>query len=219
MQGIMYLFIIFLFYSFSGWVIETCLGVFENRKFVNRGFLIGPYCPIYGVGCLCLTFILKKYDNDPLALFVIGTAVCSVLEYTTSCLLEKLFKARWWDYSHIPFNINGRVCLCYSVLFGFGGLFVLNFNPVLLRFLKSFPTNVFIPVSIIIMILFIIDVVMSFNIINKLKLATMECKKDNTEEITEKISNILKTKSKDFKRLLQAFPNARINLKKLKRKS
>lgn len=219
MQEIIYLFIIFIFYSFTGWLIETCLSVFENKKFINRGFLIGPYCPIYGLGAMTLLFVLEKYNNDPLALFVIGTVLCSIIEYSTSFLLEKIFKARWWDYSHIPFNINGRICLSYSVLFGFGGLFIMKFNPFLMEFLKSFPIITFNILTIILMILFIIDVIISFNIINKIKIATLEYKKDNTEEITTKISNIIREKSNQIIRLLQAFPNAKINIKKLKKKS
>lgn len=219
MQEIIYLFVIFIFYSFTGWLIETCLGVFENKKFINRGFLIGPYCPIYGLGAISLLFVLKRYNHDPLALFVIGTALCSFIEYTTSYLLEKMFKARWWDYSHIPFNINGRICLSYSVLFGFGGLFIMKFNPSLIEFLKSIPINIFNIFTIILVILFIIDFIISFKIINKIKLATLEYKKDNTEEITAKISSIIREKSNQIIRLLQAFPNAKVNIKKLKRKS
>lgn len=214
MQELIYIFTTFLFYSFIGWFIETCLSVFDNKKFVNRGFLIGPYCPIYGIGCICLAFILKRYTQDPLALFIIGTAVCSFIEYFTSYILEKLFKARWWDYSNIPFNVNGRICLAYSFLFGLGGLFILSFNPVLQNVLKSIPINIFNITSLLIFIVFILDIIVSFNVINKLKLATLDLKTDNTEEITEIINNVLREKSRQFKRLLQAFPNIKISIKK-----
>lgn len=214
MQELIYLFITFIFYSFVGWFIETCLSVFTNKKFINRGFLIGPYCPIYGIGCLCLIFILKNYTRDPFALFIIGTAVCSFIEYFTSFLLEKIFKARWWDYSNIPYNVNGRICLSYSFLFGFGGLFILNFNPVFQNVIESIPTIIFNIISAIICIIFIIDIIVSFNIINKLKLVTIDLKTDNTEEITIIISNVLREKSRQFKRLLQAFPNIKISVKK-----
>lgn len=214
MQELVYLFITFIFYSFVGWLIETCLSVFENKKFINRGFLIGPYCPIYGIGCLCLIFILKSYTHDPFALFIIGTAVCSFIEYIASFILEKLFKARWWDYSNIPYNVNGRICLSYSFLFGFGGLFILNFNPAMHNVLENIPITILNISAAIIFITFIIDIIVSFKIINKLKIATMDLKTDNTEEITILISNVLREKSRQFKRLLQAFPNIKISVKK-----
>lgn len=221
MQEMIYWFIIFIFYSFCGWLIETSLSVFENKKFINRGFLIGPYCPIYGIGALCMILVLKKYTNDYIALFIIGTALCSFVEYSASLILEKIFKARWWDYSHIIFNVNGRICLIYSLLFGLGGLFLLNFNPLLIKFLKSLSVCFFNTISTTIMIIFITDLFISINIIKRLKLATLEYNKDNTEEITEKISSILKRKSNQFKRLLLAFPNIIIKTetKKPKKKS
>lgn len=219
MQELVYLFIIFIIYSIIGWLIEICLSILEHKKFINRGFLFGPYCPIYGVGCLCLIYVLKKYNDDLLALFTIGTFLCSVLEYFTSYLLEKIFKARWWDYSHIPFNVNGRICLSNSLLFGIAGIFVYKFNPFLLEKLQSIPVTIFYIIAILILIIFIIDVIISFNIVNKLKLAALNSKSDNTEEIKGKISNLLKTNSNKFRRLLQAFPDATIsNIKKLKKK-
>lgn len=219
MQELIYLFVTFLFYSFAGWLIETSLSVFTNKKFVNRGFLIGPYCPIYGVGCICLSIILKRYTHDPIALFIIGTAVCSFLEYCTSFILEKIFKARWWDYSNIPFNVNGRICLSYSFLFGFGGLFILNFNPVLQDFLKMITCDIFNIITIIIFIFFLIDIIVSLNIIKRLKVAAIDLKTDNTEEIAGKIANVLRQKSKQFKRLLQAFPDVKVSIKKKPKKN
>ena len=81
----------------------------EKRKFVNRGFLIGPYCPIYGHGAILITILLQKYIDDPIALFIMGVVVCSILEYLTSYFMEKIFHARWWDYSRYKFNINDSI--------------------------------------------------------------------------------------------------------------
>lgn len=208
MQYFIYLFATFILYSFFGWLMESILSFIKTKKFINRGFLIGPYCPIYGIGCICLIFLLKKYSNDLMALFIIGTVICSIIEYLTSLILEKLFKTRWWDYSHLPFNINGRICLLYSVLFGLGGFIMLIVNPIIQNFMISIPKLLFNIIICIIIIFFIIDCIISFNIINKLKLATQEIYKDNTEEITQKISSVIHEKSKQFKRVIQAFPNA-----------
>ena len=119
------LFIIFMFYSFVGWIIESAYVYYCTKKIMNRGFLIGPCCPIYGFGCLIFILILPKYLDDPIVLFVLAATICSVLEYITSWIMEKLFKARWWDYSNKKFNINGRICLENAMGFGLGALLVM----------------------------------------------------------------------------------------------
>ena len=107
----LYYFLLFIIYSFLGWCIESIYCMIEQRKVVSRGFLIGPYCPIYGWGALIMIFTLQRYLNDPIVLFVMGALVASVIEYITSLVMEKIFHARWWDYSHMKFNVNGRICL------------------------------------------------------------------------------------------------------------
>ena len=115
------MFLLFICYSFIGWVIEVIYEYFVNGKLVNRGFLIGPYCPIYGVGGLIATITLTSHKDSVIILFVMSMFMFALLEYFTSYLMEKLFKARWWDYSNYKFNVNGRVCLYLSCLFGLGG--------------------------------------------------------------------------------------------------
>lgn len=100
----------FIIYSFLGWVFEEILGSVKNKKLVNRGFMSGPYCPIYGFGALVYIGLLQLTDN-PFLLFFAGGFLACTLEYVTSYLMEKLFGARWWDYSDKPFNLNGRVYL------------------------------------------------------------------------------------------------------------
>ena len=111
-------FLLFMTYAFLGWLMEVTLGLIQSKKFVNRGFLIGPYCPIYGFGGLLITFLLQKYVNDPIVLFFMALIICGILEYVTSYLMEKIFHARWWDYSNKKYNINGRVCLDTIIPFG-----------------------------------------------------------------------------------------------------
>lgn len=89
MQELAYIFIVFLLYSILGWIIEVNLFLITDKKFINRGFLIGPYCPIYGIGVILMYFLLKKYTDDPLVLFVLAVTICSILEYFTSYILEK----------------------------------------------------------------------------------------------------------------------------------
>ena len=110
------------------------------KRFINRGFLIGPYCPIYGAGAILITFLLKKYTEDPITLFIMAILVCGILEYLTSYFMEKIYHARWWDYSQRKFNINGRVCLNTIIPFGLLGMFIIYIsNPFLISKIQLLP--------------------------------------------------------------------------------
>ena len=87
-------FLLFLTYSFAGWCMEVIGKLIQYKRFINRGFLVGPYCPIYGTGAILITFLLKKYVSDPFALFVMAILVCGTLEYLTSYFMEKIYHAR-----------------------------------------------------------------------------------------------------------------------------
>ena len=115
----------FFIYSFLGWLLETLLCSFQERRFINRGFLNGPFCPIYGCAVSLMLILLipvrDSLDNTVIAVLVIFfscAVLATVTEYFISWIMEKLFKARWWDYSHIKFNINGRVNVIISVIWG-----------------------------------------------------------------------------------------------------
>ena len=132
-------FLSFMLYSFIGWGIEVLLTYSRNKKFVNRGFLLGPYCPIYGCGCLLIIFLLKRYTDNMLVLFILAMVICMVLEYLTSFCMEIIFKARWWDYSDRKYNINGRVCLEYAIFFGIGGTLIMYIvHPFVLGIVNKF---------------------------------------------------------------------------------
>lgn len=119
------LFLWFLLYSFIGWVYESILVSISERRPVNRGFLNGPICPIYGCGAVLAIALLHDLTN-PILIFLISSFGASVLEYATSWGMEKLFHARWWDYSHFRFNIQGRICLLGAIVFGFGGVAIVD---------------------------------------------------------------------------------------------
>lgn len=106
-----------IFYSFVGWVYESILCSFLEKKPVNRGFLNGPVCPVYGFGALAVLLILGECKSLAVVFFG-GMVLTCVLEFLTSLFLEKLFNAKWWDYSHFRFNIRGRVCLLGALVFG-----------------------------------------------------------------------------------------------------
>lgn len=118
------LFIWFILYSIIGWIYETVFCSIKKLKWDNRGMLIGPYCPIYGVGAVLDVLLCSSLPNARAVFFacMLGSAI---LEYGTSYATERLFHAVWWDYSRIPFNLNGRICLSCSIGFGFAGWIVL----------------------------------------------------------------------------------------------
>lgn len=110
-------FLWFILYSIVGWIYETILCSVQHRRFINRGFLNGPYCPIYGCGAILDILLLGEIEN-PVLLFFAAALLTSTLEYLTSWGMELLFNARWWDYSDKKFNINGRVYLTGAIAFG-----------------------------------------------------------------------------------------------------
>lgn len=199
-------FLLFLFYSFLGWILEMVVCSIADKKVVNRGFLIGPYCPIYGSGCLLIISLLHKYQDDPFTLFIMAIIVCSLLEYFTSYIMEKLFKARWWDYSDRRFNINGRICLDNLVLFGILGLLIFYVaNPFFGGVIDRFNDTVLIIVAIVLFVVFIVDGIISLKVISGFKNVAKSIHKDSTDEITSKVRELLLEKNWLYKRLIKAF--------------
>lgn len=213
--------LLFFIYSIFGWIMEVVCKLIEKKKFINRGFLIGPYCPIYGHGAILITLLLQKYINDPIALFIMGIVICSILEYLTSYFMEKIFHARWWDYSQRKFNINGRICLRTMIPFGLLGLFIMYVsNPFFFDVIEKIPNVTLNIICITLLVIFFIDNIVSFNIISNVNI-TSKKNKDNTEEITgeiaedltRKVKDILEKKSILHRRLIHAFPEMKMKLK------
>lgn len=202
--------LLFFTYSFAGWFMESVGGILNVKKFINRGFLIGPYCPVYGLGVVLITFLLRNYTNDIPVLFVLSTLICGTLEYFTSYIMEKLFNARWWDYHNRKFNINGRVCLETLIPFGIAGsLFLCVINPFFISIYSKIPDLIRHIITVVLAIAFLIDCIVSFIIIMSFKGETYEAK-DNTEEI----SNMVKDKTEDI--LMKAESDAIVFSRKLK---
>ncbi len=202
-------FLVFITYSFLGWCIEVILKFIQYKRFINRGFLIGPYCPIYGWGALLMTILLQRYNNNnPVVLLVLGMIICSILEYFTSYVLEKIFKARWWDYSDKKFNINGRICLNTMIPFGIGGVLIVHYiNPILFNLYSSFNNITINVITLILFLIFLIDNIVSFNVLSLIRKDNKLLEKDNTEEMSKKVIEKIKNSGILAKRLLFAFPN------------
>lgn len=212
-------FLLFLIYSFVGWVLEVIYTLFTDKKLTNRGFFIGPYCPIYGVGALLIVIFLSKFQQHPFALFILAVVICSVLEYYTSYVMEKIFKIRWWDYSNNKFNINGRICLETMIPFGvIACLLVYVINPFLVLNLNKLPESCLVVVSLIFGVLLIADFITSFNIINNFKKTVKNVsERDRTEDINKYVKNLWLKKSFLYRRLIKAFPKIETKLKTMKK--
>ena len=203
-------FLLFMIYAILGWCMEVTCKLIQYKRFINRGFLIGPYCPIYGYGAILITFLLKKYTNDPIALFFMAIIICGTLEYLTSYFMEKIFKARWWDYSQKKFNINGRVCLNTIITFGLLGLFIMYVsNPFFISKIEMLPQMWLSILFWALLAIYIVDNIVSGIVIRYVKKTEKIVGKDldNTEEITKKVKEVLQSKSALHRRLLNAYPS------------
>lgn len=212
-------FILFMIYSFFGWVMEIIFTLYKDKTLVNRGFLMGPYCPIYGSGCILIILLLNRYLKDPIVLFIMSMVICSILEYVVSFTLEKLFKARWWDYSDRKFNINGRICLETLIPFGLlGCLLMYVINPFISSLVLKVPSSILNIIAIMLLVTFVIDNVVSFSIITKIHISTKDIIMDNTEEITKKVREYISKHSRFGKRLMKSFPRLKVLKEKYKKK-
>lgn len=209
-------FILFIIYSIIGWIMEIIVVGYEEKKFINRGFLIGPYCPIYGYGAILMIFYLERYKDNFFTVFLLAVIVCSFIEYLVSYIMEKMFNARWWDYSNRKFNINGRICLLNAFLFGVLGVLLVYFvNPFLSNLLLKLNISTLNIISIILFVIFSTDFVISMFISYKLKNNIKKMKKDSTEEINKKVKEILESKILN-RRIFKAFPRFKINIISIK---
>lgn len=190
-----------------GWIVEVLFTSIRNKKITLRGFLIGPYLPIYGFASIVMVMALYKFRENVFALFIMASLTASSLEYIASFIMEKLFKVRWWDYSEKRYHLDGRICLSNTLLFGILGVIVIYYiNPYVSNFLYSIDGNVLVIVSSLLMILIITDSIISFVIISSLKLNMRE--KDVTEQVDKAVLSSLSILKR---RVLNAFPNYKIN--------
>ena len=199
---------IFIIYAFIGWCTEVAYAALDTGKFVNRGFLNGPYCPIYGCGVVIVVAALTPLKENLLILFFGSLLLTSVLEYITGFVLEKVFHNKWWDYSNLPFNIHGYVCLKFSILWGLACTFIMKIvHPIIYKLVTSIPFIVGVIILIIVMTGFCVDLGVTISTILKfnkhLKLMDEMAKKMHqlSDEIGENIYEhvtTVKEKSEEF---------------------
>ncbi|MDF9823939.1 putative membrane protein [Breznakia sp. PF5-3] len=219
------IFLFFVAYAFLGWVCESLYVSIGQRKWVNRGFLYSPICPIYGFGALLIMYILNPFVDYPLLIFILGIVVTSLLEYFTSWLMETIFHIRWWDYSTYKYNINGRVCLKNSLMFGVLGLFVVYaIHPLVIDFIDKIPNQFEVTIAIVLAVGIMIDVIIStlgaLNIDRALKeihktiheiYETGELTKETLTKNFDALIKKLEKRQEHFKRSFPSFEHLKFN--------
>lgn len=199
---------IFIIYAFIGWCTEVSYAALDTGKFVNRGFLNGPYCPIYGCGVVIVVAALTPLQDNLLILFIGSFALTTALEFITGFLLEKVFHNKWWDYSNKPFNVKGYICLEFSVLWGLACTFIMKvIHPMIYKFITIIPHMIGVVLLVILMTAFAVDLCVTVSTILKfnkrLKLMDEMAKKmhELSDEIGENIYEsvtTVKEKSEEF---------------------
>lgn len=160
----------FIIYAFLGWCVEVSFHAVTSGSFVNRGFLNGPICPIYGFGMIILIFSLGSLVDNFLLLFIGSFLLTSILEFITGFVLEKVFNDKWWDYTDVPFNIMGYVCLSFSIAWGLGAVFMLNIiHPPIDKFVSFFNNTIGNILLALILAYFVTDFIVTVLGIMKIK--------------------------------------------------
>ena len=157
---------LFFIYSFLGWVLETAAATVKQKKFANRGLVNGPFCVIYGIAALFMTFGLQEPRG--VWLFLFATIYATVIEWVAGHLIEKAFKARWWDYSKIKWNLDGYICLPASVLWGVFGYIVVRWgNGLTWKLLSVFPSVLSHIILLVLVGLLFVDIMASYLLLIK----------------------------------------------------
>lgn len=159
---------IFVIYAFLGWCTEVAYAALDTGRFVNRGFLNGPVCPVYGCGVLVVIVVLTPLKDNFLILFFGSFILTTVIEFITGFLLEKLFHNQWWDYSNEHFNICGYVCLKFSILWGIACTLIMDvIHPTIYKLIKIVPKLPGTIILVIICIAFAVDLIITVSTILK----------------------------------------------------
>jgi uncharacterized membrane protein len=206
LQDYLELLLVFAIYSFLGWVVETVFARIKEGKLINRGFLKGPFCPIYGFGVIfivktssLLSIYRKDYHTWLFISIVFSIILVTLLEYITGLILESIFKCKWWDYSDNYANIKGYVCLKYSLIWGlFAFLIICEVNPLILMIIDKIPNKVQRYSVVILLFYFVGDTIKSIIDTLKLRDVIMNYSKFSVNKYYE---NII-----EYKRLFIAFP-------------
>lgn len=227
-----YLVLYFSLYAFLGWCTETIFAAVKSKRFINRGFLHGPFCPMYGFASVIIILLSSHIGKSYTTLFVVCFFGASIIEYFTGYILEKLFNAKWWDYSGMPLNLKGRICILYSIIWGLVGIFVIKvLQPIGNKLVtKLLPINAAYILSYILIVYFLLDLIITLiklfelkNLLLELEDISLEVKnrlsdlkviaKEKTalidyipKELKERYENIIEKIAARYSRIFMAFP-------------
>ena len=184
----------FYFYCFFGWCFESTYVSFKSRKLVNRGFMRGPFLPLYGSGAIMMLIVSMPFQDNVILTYLAGVAGATVLEYITGVTMEALFKVRYWDYSNQRFNFQGHICLSSSIAWGFLTILMTRVvhRPVE-QFVMSIPGNVLFPLTMLLTVYIVVDFTLSFKAAIELRdlLVKMQKVKDEVERLQRRLDVII----------------------------
>ena len=214
------LILVFFVFSFVGWCIEVTLKYRQFGRFINRGFLIGPWLPIYGCGAALITLTvagLTPVERGIGTTFAISLIVCGLIEYLASYFMEKKFHARWWDYSQKPMNLNGRVWIGNLILFGIGGVAIIHIvNPFLYGLFDSLSLVSKEIIAGCLSVIFLADYSVSHFVLKLVKIGVESSEADNTEAISKDVKLLLSDRSIFYRRFANAYPDVIYRTEKVK---
>ncbi len=209
-ESLFNLILLFFAYAFLGWCIEVVLKYIQYRRFINRGFLTGPWLPIYGSGAALITVVidwLAPLEFSVGTTFAVSFLLCGTLEYLTSYVMEKRFHARWWDYSQKPMNLQGRIWIGNLVLFGIAGVLIVElFNPLLYLLFKHMGLMLREIIALSLTAVLLADFIMSHFVLKLVKAGVESSEADNTEEISREVRRLLSDRSIFYRRFAEAYP-------------
>ena len=188
----------FFIYAFLGWCTEVVYAALVHGRFVNRGFLNGPVCPIYGFGVVIVLLILEPIQHNFALLYLGSVALTTALELVTGFVLDKLFHKHWWDYSKERLNLKGYICLKFSLVWGFACLIVVDIiHPVINEFVKLMPDNIGVIILIVLSFAIVSDMVMTVVGISRTgkHLRLMQATARELREISDSIGSGLSSKT------------------------
>jgi len=211
MEYLVDLVLLFFIYSFVGWIIEVVGKLIQFGRFINRGFLTGPWLPIYGTGAALITlsvFGIAGLESSIGTTFIISFFVCGIVEYMTSLVMEKRFHARWWDYSQKPMNLHGRVWIGNLILFGLGGVIIIAVaNPLFYELLHHISVRGRAITAGVLTLAFLSDYIFSHFVMKLVRIGVETSDADDTEAMKKELHKLFEDRNYFYKRFVDAYPD------------
>lgn len=170
MKTYYFLFLSFIVYAFLGWLLEVLYHIYTEKRFINRGFLYGPICPIYGFSAVLFILVLNPFKNNIILVFIYGSLIASFLELITGYFLDWLFNTKWWDYSNEKFNFKGYICIKFSIYWGLIAVIFMNLiHPQVFKIINFINNRYGEKIYSILFALILIDSVLTLNSLYELR--------------------------------------------------